>query len=44
VLSWNWGMVQSGSRHVGGGGGTGKVAVRDLSCVKYIDNTIPRKA
>ena len=39
VLSWTWGMTQSGSRHVGGGGGTGKVAVHDLSFVKYVDKS-----
>jgi type VI secretion system secreted protein Hcp len=39
VLAWNWGMSRSGSRHVGGGGGTGKVTVRDLNFVKYIDKS-----
>lgn len=39
VLSWAWGMSQSGSRHVGGGGGAGKVNVRDLSFVKYVDKS-----
>jgi len=39
VFSWNWGMSQTGSRHVGGGGGTGKVEVRDLTFVKYIDKS-----
>ncbi len=37
IVSWHWGMAQSGSRHLGGGGGTGKVTVHDLSFVKYID-------
>lgn len=37
VLSWSWGMSQSGSRHTGSGGGSGKVSVQDLSLVKYID-------
>jgi type VI secretion system secreted protein Hcp len=37
VLSWSWGMSQSGSMHVGGGGGTGKVAVQDLAFTKYVD-------
>ena len=27
VLAWSWGMTQSGSMHVGGGGGSGKVSV-----------------
>ena len=25
VLSWNWGMTQSGTTHMGPGGGSGKV-------------------
>ena len=37
VLAWNWGMSQSGSMHVGGGGGTGKVNIQDVSITKYID-------
>ena len=37
VLSWAWGLSQSGSPHVGGGGGAGKVTIRDLSLVKYVD-------
>lgn len=37
VLAWSWGMSQSGSFHVGGGGGAGKVNVQDLSLTKYID-------
>lgn len=39
VLAWSWGMSNSGSAHVGGGAGTGKVNVQDLSFTKYIDNT-----
>jgi type VI secretion system secreted protein Hcp len=41
VLAWSWGMSQSGSAHVGGGGGTGKVSVQDLSFTKYIDKGSP---
>jgi type VI secretion system secreted protein Hcp len=41
VLAWNWGMTQSGSRHVGGGGGSGKVNVHDLTLVKYVDKATP---
>jgi type VI secretion system secreted protein Hcp len=37
VLSWNWGMSQSGTTHMGGGGGSGKVAVNDLTFTKYVD-------
>jgi type VI secretion system secreted protein Hcp len=39
VLSWNWGLTQSGSRHVGGGGGSGKVSVHDINFVKYVDKS-----
>lgn len=37
VLAWSWGMSQSGTMHMGSGGGAGKVAVQDLSVTKYID-------
>jgi type VI secretion system secreted protein Hcp len=37
VLAWSWGMSQSGSAHVGGGAGSGKVNVQDLSITKYVD-------
>lgn len=37
VLSWSWGMSQSGSFHTGGGGGAGKVNVQDLSFTKWLD-------
>lgn len=41
VLSWSWGMSQSGSMHTGGGGGSGKANVQDLSLTKYIDRASP---
>jgi len=37
VLAFSWGLTQSGSSHIGGGGGSGKVAVQDLSVTKYLD-------
>jgi type VI secretion system secreted protein Hcp len=37
VLAYSFGMSQSGTTHVGGGGGSGKVNVQDLSITKYID-------
>jgi type VI secretion system secreted protein Hcp len=37
VLSWSWGMSQSGTTHLGTGGGAGKVNVQDLSFTKYVD-------
>lgn len=41
VLSWSWGMSQTGSGHVGGGSGAGKVSVQDLSFTKYVDKSSP---
>jgi type VI secretion system secreted protein Hcp len=38
VLAWSWGMSQSGTAHLGGGAGAGKVSVQDLSVTKYIDS------
>ena len=41
VLAWSWGMTQSGTTHLGTGGGAGKVNVQDLSFTKYIDKASP---
>src|SRR5947209_11591412 len=41
VLTWSWGVSNSGSAHVGGGAGAGKANVQDLSFTKYIDKTSP---
>ena len=41
VLAWSWGMANSGSTHQGGGGGSGKVNVQDISFTKYIDKSSP---
>lgn len=41
VLAWSWGLSQSGTTHMGGGGGSGKVAVQDLSITKYVDASSP---
>ena len=37
ILAWSWGMSQSGSFHMGGGGGSGKADFQDLSFTKYVD-------
>ena len=37
VLAWSWGLTQSGTTHVGAGGGGGKVNVQDISMTKYVD-------
>ena len=41
VLSWSWGLSQSGSAHLGPGAGSGKVNVQDLTITKYIDTSTP---
>ena len=41
VLAWSWGMSNSGSVDTGGGTGSGKVNVQDLSVTKYIDKSTP---
>lgn len=37
VLAWGWGMTQSGTTHLGRGGGAGKANFQDLSFTKYVD-------
>ena len=37
VMSWNWGMMQSGTTHMGGGAGGGKVSVQDINFTKFVD-------
>ena len=39
ILAWSWGMSQSGTTHMGSGGGAGKVNVQDISLTKYVDNS-----
>ncbi len=41
VLAWSWGMSQSATSHVGGGSGSGRVAVQGLSITKYLDKATP---
>jgi len=38
ILAWSWGMSQSGSTHMGPGGGAGKANFQDISFTKYIDS------
>jgi type VI secretion system secreted protein Hcp len=38
VLAWSWGASQSGTMHLGTGGGAGKVSDQDLSVTKYVDS------
>ena len=39
ILAWSWGSSNSGTTHMGGGGGAGKVSVQDMSVTKYVDNS-----
>jgi type VI secretion system secreted protein Hcp len=41
VLAWRWGVANTGSAHVGGGAGSGKADVQDLSFTKYVDKSTP---
>ena len=41
ILAWSWGLSNSGSAHVGGGAGAGKVNVQDLSFTKWVDSATP---
>lgn len=37
VLAWSWGLSNSGTFHMGPGGGAGKANIQDLSVTKYVD-------
>ena len=41
VLAWSWGASNTGSAHHGGGAGSGKVNVQDLSFTKFVDKASP---
>ena len=41
ISSWGWGLMQPGSFHSGGGGGTGKVQAQDLHVTMYLDRSSP---
>lgn len=38
ILAWSWGISQSGTMHLGSGGGAGKASVQDISVTKYVDS------
>ena len=38
---FEWGASQSGTMHKCSGGGAGKVSVKDLSIIKYVDRATP---
>lgn len=41
VLAWSWGASQSGTTHMGSGGGSGKASFQDLSFTKFVDSASP---
>jgi|SRR5687768_17176640 len=41
VLSWSWGVAQTGTMSVGGGGGAGKASFSDLSFMHGVDKASP---
>jgi type VI secretion system secreted protein Hcp len=41
VLSWTWGVTQSGTMSFGGGGGSGKASFQDLNFTHHIDKATP---
>jgi type VI secretion system secreted protein Hcp len=41
VISWTWGVTNSGTAHVGSGAGAGKVNVQDISFTKWMDKSSP---
>ncbi len=42
VLAWSWGATNSGTMHIGAGGGSGKVNVQDISVTKFVDKASPK--
>jgi len=41
VLSWSWGVMQTGSMAHGGGGGEGKASFNDFNFAHHIDKASP---
>lgn len=37
IMSWSWGMSQSGTSQMGSGSGGGKVSAQDIILTKYVD-------
>ncbi len=42
ILSWGFGATQSGTMHMGGGGGAGKVSVKDLHFEMNVNKASPK--
>jgi len=41
VLSWSWGVSQTGTMSLGGGGGAGKASFSDLNFMHAVDKATP---
>ena len=41
VLSWSWGVSQSGTASQGGGGGAGKASFQDFNFTHHVDKASP---
>lgn len=41
LMSWSWGLSNDGNFHMGTGGGSGKVAVQDITVTKRTDIATP---
>ena len=41
VLSWSWGVTQSGTMAFGGGGGEGKASFNDFNFTHFVDKSSP---
>jgi len=41
VLSWSWGLSQSGTLNQGGGGGAGKVSLQGFTFTHHVDKASP---
>jgi type VI secretion system secreted protein Hcp len=41
VLSWSWGVTQSGTMAFGGGGGEGKASFHDFNFTHFVDKASP---
>ena len=39
ILAWSWGASQSGTTHMGAGGGGGKANIQDVSFTHYVDKS-----
>ena len=41
IMSWQWGIANSGTFHHGSGGGAGKASFQDITITKFVDASSP---